>query len=246
MSCWSAFCAATQRQFSPRVAARDLARYRRKGPNATTRMLRKLLIESSPTRGTLLDVGAGIGALTFELLSAGFRHATAVDSSPAYVAVGRQEAERRGLTQNVDWLEGDFVDLAPQLAPADVVTLDRVVCCYPAYETMLDSALDRARQVVGLSYPRARWYVRAVIAVENGLRWLRGGAFRTFLHSPAGILALLRTRGFRLAGRRTTIAWSVDVYTKRSTATDEGRGSVLAVWNVCDPDAGRGACTRSE
>ena len=43
MTCCSAFCTATQRQFSPRVAARQLARYRRKGPDATTRMLRDLL-----------------------------------------------------------------------------------------------------------------------------------------------------------------------------------------------------------
>jgi magnesium-protoporphyrin O-methyltransferase len=200
------------------VAARDLARYRRKGPDATTRMLRELLATPSPTAGTLLDIGAGIGALTFELLSAGFRHATAVDASPAYVAAGRQEAARRSLAGSVDWVEGDFVHLAPRLAPADVVTLDRVVCCYPAYEPLLESALDRAQLVVGLSYPRDRWYVRAVIALDNGLRWLRCSAFRTFVHSPAGMVALLRTRGFRLVGRRTTLAWSVDVYANLARA----------------------------
>jgi magnesium-protoporphyrin O-methyltransferase len=177
-------------------------------------MLRELLTASSPTGSTLLDIGAGIGALTFEIVSAGFRHATAVDASPAYVAAGRQEAERRGLTRDVDWREGDFVDLAPQVAPADVVTLDRVVCCYPAYEPLLKAGVDHARRVVGFSYPRDRWYVRGVMALENGLRWLRGSAFRTVVHSPAGMAALVQTRGFRLVGRRTTIAWCVDVYAK--------------------------------
>jgi len=128
MSCCSTFSMAMQRQFSPRVAARDLARYRRKGPNATTRMLCQLITTSSLTNSTMLDIGAGIGALPFELLSTGFRHATAVDASPAYVAAGQQEAERRGLG-NIEWLEGDFVDWAPRLTPADVVTLVRVVCC---------------------------------------------------------------------------------------------------------------------
>jgi len=219
MSCCSALCTAIQRQFSPRVAARDLARYRRKGPDATSRMLRELLTSPSQTGGTLLDIGAGIGVLTFELLNAGFQHATAVDASPAYVAAGRQEAARRRLTARVDWVEGDFVDLVSRLPPADVVTLDRVVCCYPAYEPLLKAALDRAGQVVGLSYPRDRWYIRAVIALDNGLRWLRGGPFRTFVHSPAGMVALLRTRDFRLVGRRTTLAWSVDVYVKDSRLT---------------------------
>ena len=214
MSCCSPFCVATQRQFGPRVAARQLARYRRKGPNATTRMLRELLVESGPTRGRLLDIGAGIGVLTFELLHAGFEHATAVDASSAYVVAGREEAARLRVAANVDWVEGDFVDLAPRLPLADVVTLDRVVCCYPAYEPLLTAALERAGRAVGLSYPRDRWYVRGVMALENALRRLRGGAFRTFVHSPAGMIALLRTRGFRLVGRRTTVAWSVDVYAK--------------------------------
>ena len=214
MSCCSTFCTTTQRQFTARLAARQLAHYRRRGPDATTRMLRDLLIALNPTNRTLLDIGAGIGVLTCELLHAGFEHATAVDASSAYVACGRGEAARRRLAASVDWVEGDIVDLAPRLPLADVVTLDRVVCCYPAYEPLLTAALDHASHVVGLSYPRDRWYVRGVMALENGLRRLRGGAFRTFVHSPASMIALLEVRGFRRVGRRTTVAWSVDVYAK--------------------------------
>lgn len=214
MTCCSTFCPSTQRQFTARLAARQLARYRRKGPDATTRMLRDLLTALSPGSKTLVDIGAGIGVLTCELLHAGFDHATAVDASSAYVACGREEAARRRVAGNIDWVEGDFVDLAPRLPRADVVTLDRVVCCYPAYEPLLTAALDHASHAVGLSYPRDRWYVRRVMALENGLRWLRGSAFRTFVHPPASMIALLRTRGFRLVGRRTTVAWTVDVYAK--------------------------------
>jgi magnesium-protoporphyrin O-methyltransferase len=90
---------------------------------------------------------------------------------------------------SIDWIEGDFVDLAPRLPRADVVTLDRVVCCYPAYEPLLTAAMDHASHAVGLSYPRDRWYVRRGMAFENGLRRLRGGAFRTFVHSPASAIA---------------------------------------------------------
>ena len=230
MSCCSTFCTATQRQFGPRLAARQLARYRRKGPDATTRMLRDLLTAPSPTRRTLLDIGAGIGVLTFELLHAGFEHATAVDASSAYVVAGREEAARQRVAARIDWVEGDFVDLAPRLPLADVVTLDRVVCCYPAYKPLLTAALDRASHAVGLSYPRDRWYVRAVMALDNGVRRLRGGAFRTFVHAPTGMSALLGAGGFQLVGRRTTLAWSVDVYTRMNAAaqTRGGPGNVLA------------------
>jgi magnesium-protoporphyrin O-methyltransferase len=206
------------------VAARQLARYRQKGAEATTRMLRNLLTAASPTSRTLLDIGAGIGVLTLELLHAGLEHATAVDASWAYVAAGREEAARRRLASRVDWVEGDFVDLAPRLPLADVVTLDRVVCCYPAYAPLLEAAVGRATHAVGLSYPRDRWYVRGVMALENILRWLRGSAFRTFVHSSAGMIALLRTRGFRLVGRGTTIAWSVDVYVRGNGVPITGVG----------------------
>jgi hypothetical protein len=56
------------------------------------------------------------------------------------------------------------------------------------------------------------------MALENRLRRLRGGAFRTFVHSPASMIALLEVRGFRRVGRRTTVAWSVDVYAKRGSS----------------------------
>lgn len=221
MTCCSRFCAATQQQFSARLAVRELARYRRKGPHDTARMLRELVVSRKPVGGTLLDIGAGIGVLTFELLRAGFRHATAVDASSAYVAAGREETARRGVTAEVDWIEGDFVDLPARPAPADTVTLDRVVCCYPACEPLLEAALDRARQMIGLSYPRDRWYVRAATALENVVRRMQRNPFRTFVHSPAAMAALIGTRGFRLAGRRTTLVWSIDLYARGESAVDQ-------------------------
>ena len=212
MSCCSTFCAATQRQFSSRVAARDLARYRRKGPDATSRILRDLIMASTAAGGTLLDIGAGVGPLTFELMRSGFRRATAVEASPAYAASGREETGRQGHNGVVDWVEGDFVALAADLPGADVVTLDKVVCCYPNYESLLEAAMNHVGQSLGLSYPRDRWIVRVVMALENGLRRIRGEAFRTFVHSPSDMSALLRARGFDLVARKTTIPWCLEVY----------------------------------
>ncbi len=65
-------------QFDARVAEGDLRRYRRKGPNLTTRMLRDL-VSGAPRGRTVLDVGAGVGALSFELLGSGFHLAKAVE-----------------------------------------------------------------------------------------------------------------------------------------------------------------------
>ncbi|MBI4483262.1 MAG: class I SAM-dependent methyltransferase [Acidobacteria bacterium] len=217
--CCSRFCSATERQFNQQVAARDVARYRRKGPPATTRLLRDGLRAAGPLTGTLLDIGSGIGALTFELLEIGVQHAVAVDASEAYVTAGRHEADRRGRAHAVDWKHGDFVSRALEFQPATVVTLDRVVCCYPVHERLLLEAVRRAERWLALSYPRDRWYVRVGMALENAGRRLAGNPFRTFVHPPAVMERLIRGGGFRLVSRRNTAVWCVDIYAKADAVT---------------------------
>jgi magnesium-protoporphyrin O-methyltransferase len=207
------FCASVGRHFDTTVAQGDLDRYRRMGPNATTRLMRDGIL-SSGGAGTVLDVGAGIGALSFELLAAGFSGATAVDAAPAYGAAARQEAARLNRLSQFEVAEGDYVAMAPSLPPADVVALDRVVCCYAAYEPLLQAAVRNSRSLLALSYPRARWYVHLVMALQNAWRRVVGNSFRTFIHPPGSMETLIQGLGFRRASRRSTVVWCVDVYAR--------------------------------
>jgi predicted RNA methylase len=122
-SCCSSFWAANERQFSDAVARRDLERYRTRGPDATTVLLRDVVLGAGSCK-TVLDVGAGIGALGFELLAAGAETVTAVEAAPAYVAAAREEADRRRVVHRLELVSGDFVTVAGALRQADVVTLD--------------------------------------------------------------------------------------------------------------------------
>jgi Methyltransferase domain len=124
----------------------------------------------------------GIGALTFELLKHGVRRAVSIDASTACVSAGREETVRRYLAEQVQWVHGDYLALAEQLAPADVVTLDRVVCCYPRFEPLLAAAARHARHCLAISYPRDVSFVRVAMAAENALRRLRG---KDIPHSPS-------------------------------------------------------------
>jgi magnesium-protoporphyrin O-methyltransferase len=176
-TCCSSFWAANQRQFSDATARRDLERYRTRGPDDTTRRLRDAILRAGNGR-TVLDVGAGIGALGFELLAAGAERVTAVEAAPAYLAAARAEAGRRNLAQRFDVVHGDFVAVAADVMAADVVTMDRVVCCYPAYRPLLEAALQHCRRLLAFSYPRDRWYVRAAVGMQNLARALLGNPFR--------------------------------------------------------------------
>ena len=213
--CCSGFCGAAEQQFTAEKAGKELQRYRSKGPIATTRLLRDGLADGGLITGTLLDIGAGIGALTCELLERGMSEAVAVDASAAYLAAARALADGRAVSDRIRFVHADFLQSAHDLPSATVVTLDRVVCCYPLYQPLLEQALGRAVRGFAISYPRDRWYVRALMWLENARR-RRTCGFRTFVHPPALMERIIREAGFERVSRRFTFAWTADVFARRS------------------------------
>ena len=212
--CGSEYACGADRQFSDERAARDLESYRTKGPGVTTRLLRDGLTAAGPLSGSLLDIGAGIGALTFELLARGVSQAVHVDASSAYIASASQEAENRGVAKAIRFVQVDFLEVAPELPPATIVTLDRVICCYPAYQRLLAEALRHTERYLALSYPRDVWYVHAGNALENAGCRMRRRPFRTFVHLVSQIERIIAEAGFTRAVRNQTATWRADVYAK--------------------------------
>jgi len=106
------------------------------------------------------------------------------------------------------------VDVEAAIPNADLVTLDRVVCCYPHVEPLLGCAMEHATRALALSYPRGSWLARAALGADNLKRRLTGNPFRTFVHSPALMERLIRRGGFTLSSRRRTWIWSIDVFVR--------------------------------
>jgi hypothetical protein len=179
------------------MAERDLAAYRRRGPSGTARRLLRMLEDERISADTLLDIGAGIGVLHHELLSGRIRSAVHVEAARAYLEAAKGEAQRRGQLTRVSFLHGDFLSLVSQIEPADVVTLDRVLCCYPELDPLLQASVDKARRYWAASFPRDRWYVRLHTRWQNFLRRRAGNPFRTFVHPVSRIHALVCRTGLR-------------------------------------------------
>lgn len=205
-------CCGLEDQFDRARAEQDLRRYHRRGPLPTTRRLLRALGERSGAGATVLDIGGGVGVIHHELLRRGFTGATHVDRSQAFIDVARQEAMRVGHAGQVDFVHGDFRAVAGSLQPADVVTLDRVVCCDPEFASLLPLAAARARQVLGLSFPRDHWYVRWFVSISNAWRRVRGSDFRVYVHSPAAMGALLRQLGLHRTRADATMVWSIELW----------------------------------
>jgi tRNA1(Val) A37 N6-methylase TrmN6 len=219
-------CQATEKQFDDAFAARDLKRYRKKGPDKTTRLILEAVREQVPSQSSLLDVGAGIGVLHHELLGEQVSRAIHVEASPAFVAAARGEAERRGHGDRITFTHGDFVGLAEGLPQADIVALDRVVCCYPEYESLVRLSAAKATRLYLASFPRWRWFVRLGNALENAIRKLKRNEFRTFVHPPAEIEALLARAGLRCCHRRRTWAWEVVAFRPAMPESEAVAGAV--------------------
>jgi magnesium-protoporphyrin O-methyltransferase len=202
-------------QFTIKKAGQELHRYRRKGAGPTTRLLIDGISRACVAGGSLLDIGAGVGALTFELLERGFDRAVIVEASAGYTAAASSEAVRRGRSPQVEFVSGDFLEVARTVSKASVVALDRVVCCYPLYEELLTEAIRRAERAFAFSYPRELWYVRAGMKLENALRSRKTG-FRTFVHPEAKMRELIRRAGFDLVFQRRTAVWSADVFVRQA------------------------------
>jgi magnesium-protoporphyrin O-methyltransferase len=212
ISCCS-HCAATALQFDERIADRDRDRYRRRGPDPSTRLILEEIRLRQAAGADVLDVGGGIGVIGLELLGSGLRRVVMVDASPAYLTAARGLFAERGAAERLETRLGDFATLEP-LPGADIVTLDRVVCCYPDYRSLLSRATGVARRMVALSYPRNRWYVRLAIRAENLVRRLRGSDFRAFVHAPEAMARVLSAAGLRRAAWGGTLVWAVEIWVR--------------------------------
>jgi magnesium-protoporphyrin O-methyltransferase len=150
--------------------------------------------------------------IAVELAGVGLAGVTLADASSGYLDAARHHLASRNLSCHAQFVLGDFAATAGGLPDADIVTLDRVVCCYPDVEALLRGAAARARRIVAFTYPRNTWYVRAGTVVENFWYRLRQDPFRAFVHSPQRMASVLEAAGFILAARDTSLQWALDLY----------------------------------
>lgn len=205
-------CEITDHAFSEAEAKSELRNYSRKGPAKQTRLILEAIRSLSFNNANLLDIGGGIGAIHHELLEDVAQEATHVDASSAYLKQAKAEAARRGHSGRVNFIHADFTDVAADIAQADIVTLDRVVCCYPDFHGLLEAAADHSQKVLALTYPREIWYLRIFMRVANFFQRLRKDPFRVFLHPIAEMDLLIKGGGFERVALRRLLVWEMALY----------------------------------
>lgn len=214
--CSSAHCKNANAFFGEDYARYDLKEYQARGPSKQTRWLLGAIqtqIGAALPSTTLLDIGGGVGPVHNELLKAGVSHAVDVDGSQALINASKIEAARLGHADRIEYRFGDFVALADSIPPADVVTLDRVICCYPDMPALLAKAAAHSNQWLGLVYPCGYWWQRMGVGVLRVFNTLFH-KMQFFVHPPAGVDGILREAGFTRIYHRRSFFWQAMLYQK--------------------------------
>lgn len=205
-------CEITDNAFSEAEAKAELRNYRKRGPANQTKLILQSIRSLGLRNANLLDIGGGIGTIHHELLEDVAREATHVDASSAYLKEAKAEATRRGHAERVNFIYADFIDVAADLSKADIVTLDRVVCCYPDFRRLLKAAAEHSKSALAFTYPRETWYLRIGLRIINFFQRLRKDPFRVFLHPVAEMDLLLQGEGFERISLRRLFVWEMALY----------------------------------
>jgi len=208
-------CCGANQQFDIKNAKKDLKRYLKRGPRKPSKRLTEAFKKLDINNLSLLDIGGGVGPIPLELIPQGLSKVTDVDASEGYINVAKSEAEKRGYQDKVSYLSGDFMDVHSQVDPHDIVTLDKVICCYPFVEELLKTSLSKAKTYYALVHPQDNFLARLVVWGLNLSLKLRGNPFRAFIHDQNVIDCIIAEAGFTEIYRGSTfLSWQIHLYKK--------------------------------
>lgn len=191
-------CGGYDEVFTERQARWLRRRFERRGLGGPgLEMVRWLGSEGLLDGVSVLEIGGGVGELQVELLRRGAARVTNVELVGSWEGEAGRLLAEHGLEGRVERVLGDLVDQPGLAGEADVVVLNRVVCCYPDVVALLRAAGERARTALVFSHPPRTLTVRAGLAVLNGWQRLRGRDYRAYAHPPETMLAVLAATGMR-------------------------------------------------
>ena len=213
MSCCCPHSRSAGRFFS-RFARRYRRRFQRKGFEPAQRALLEGIERAGFQNATILEIGSGVGALHQHLLKQGAASAVGIDLAPTMIDEAEALARENGLADRTRYHVGDFVEEAESFELADVVILDKVICCYPDAKRIVEKSAAQARRAVAYSIPRNRWYIRLGVALTALVLRLLRSDFRPYVHDPERIDAWMAAAGFVKRYENHTVAWLARAYVR--------------------------------
>ena len=207
-------CQGIENMFDKKAANRQLKRYLKKGPSKTTSMLLDAIHKEGVQGLNFLDIGGGIGAIQYDLIKAGASNGTSIEASSAFFDVVKEEALQNGLAERVNFKYGDFTATASDVDSADIVTLDKVICCYDDMSELVGLSSKLARKIYAVIYPRDVWWTKLALLMVNFYPRIKGSSFRVFIHPTKKVEEIIFGNGLKRNYYATTLFWQVAIFTR--------------------------------
>ncbi len=173
---------------------------------------------------TVVEIGAGLGILSFEAAKAGAKRIYAIECDPRSASIGKAETKRRGLQNKICWLE-DFSYNVTLLSKADVL-IQETVGSAAFDENFLASLQDAKKKLLkpgGKIIPTkiALWGVPVSGLRQKTGTWnVRTIRPEQFLSAPKELVSIT-AKTFSQSSIKASTRW---------TATRKGKCTGVALW----------------
>jgi len=207
-------CCGADLIFNAKTAKKQYTSFLKKGPaKATKKLIRQLY--KNKIGHALIDVGGGIGAIQWWFLKNGGKQTFGIDASSGYIALAQKHAAEHNLKDNTHFIIGDFITKANDLPNVDHITLDKVICCYPDFESIINLACEKSNRTISLCYPMDGFIAHFFRRFGVLFMKLRGNPFRPYIHKVSSVQALFIENGFEIKEKELSFPWHIETYVKK-------------------------------
>lgn len=212
MSCCSADGAD---KFFSKQAKRYAKKFRKKGLDKASQHIVEGLTKLGVDSKSLLEIGCGVGGLHLTLLKQGAASAQGVEVSKGMLDAAKVIASDMGLAEKVSYHCGDFVELNGDLSQADIVVMDKVICCYADPIKLIKKSAFHTRSILAVSYPRKSLLAKVGFSVPSKMGELLRWSFHPYYHETALIEQTIEECGLNEVFSATTPIWQIRIYRKQ-------------------------------
>ena len=159
----------------------------------------------------VLDCFTHTGSFALNAAAGGASHVTAVDISESAVKLAKENAERNGLQDRVDFLAADVFDFLPKLAATGQKPYDLIILDPPAFTKSRKTASNAERGYHEINYRAMKLLPRGgYLATASCSHFMPAAQFETMLRSAAADAGVsLRQIEVRQQAADHPILWNV-------------------------------------
>jgi magnesium-protoporphyrin O-methyltransferase len=209
-------CCGADLFFDKKKSNKEYREYLKKGPSKITGKIIKQLSNQMIEGKSLLDVGGGIGALQWWFLAMGGAQTSSIDASSSYLQQSQNHAMENDWDNKTHFIYGDYTEVHSQVHSPDFITLDKVVCCYPNFNEIIEISCGKANSHVALSYPTDDVISKIIFGLIIVFAKLKRNSFRPYIHPVKSIRILFEQCGYERVSHTITYPWHIETYRKIS------------------------------